>query len=166
MMELTNEGISNAGYMHVPLPQSGVLQSEIAEHGKCWETILLVEDDPAVREVMRRILGMYGYTVLAANNADEGIRLFEEYEDTVSVLLTDVSMPGMDGRELACRLAERHPGLKTIFISGHSSTAFSVEAQGPNFAYLQKPFTLESLACKVREVIDGALYPADSVRVN
>ncbi len=165
-MTLTNEAILNSSYIHVPLPQNGVLQSEITEIDKCWETILLVEDDPAVREITRRILGMYGYTVLSANNADEGIRLFEEHEDVISLLLTDVSMPGMDGHELAFRLTERHPGLKTIFISGYSSAALNVESQDPNFAYLQKPFTLESLARKVREVIDGALYPADRVRVN
>ncbi len=165
-MELTNEGILNAGYIHVPLPQNGIHQSEMTENGKCWETILLVEDDPAVREVMRRILSMYGYTVLSANNADEGIRLFEQHEDVISLLLTDVSMPGMDGHELAYRLAERHPGLKTIFISGYNSAAFKAGSHDPNFAYLQKPFTLESLACKVREVIDGELYPEETVRVN
>jgi DNA-binding NtrC family response regulator len=158
-----NEEVSN---FYVPQPQNGVLQSEIIDSGKCWETILLVEDEPAVREITCRILDMYGYTVLAAENAEEGISMFEQHEGTISLLVTDVAMPGMNGRELAHRLAERHPGLKTIFISGSDAAALSANSNDSNFAYLQKPFTLESLARKVREVIDGTTYPADTVRVN
>lgn len=161
-----NEEISNSGHIYVPLPQSGVLQSEFIESGKCWETILLVEDEPAVREITCRILDMHGYTVLTAGSAEEGIRMFEQNEDAISLLVTDVAMPGMDGRELAHRLAERYPGLKTIFISGYDTTTLNAGSHDPNFAYLQKPFTLESLARKVREVMDGATYPAESVRVN
>jgi DNA-binding NtrC family response regulator len=161
----TNE-FPQVGHIYNRLPQSGVFQPESTESGKCWETILLVEDEPVVREITCRILDMYGYTVLAAENAEEGMRVFEQHKDAINLLMTDVAMPGMNGRELAHRLAERHPGLKTIFISGCEAAVLSAESHDPNFAYLQKPFTLESLARKVREVIDGALYPADNVRVN
>jgi two-component system, cell cycle sensor histidine kinase and response regulator CckA len=160
------EEFSQVGNIYNPLPQAEVFQAELIENVRCRETILLVEDEPAVREITCRILDIHGYTVLAAENAEEGIRMFEQHEDAISLLVTDLAMPGMNGRELAHRLAERHPGLKTLFISGSDATLLSVEFNDPNYAYLQKPFTLEGLARKVREMIDGALYPAENVRVN
>jgi CheY-like chemotaxis protein len=166
ILTMHNGQVPDANQICVPQPQNGLFQPELFENGKCWETILVVEDEPAVREITCRILDMYGYTVLAAESAEEGLRIFEEHEDDISLLLTDISMPGMNGRELAHRLGERHPGLKTIFISGYDAALLTADCHDPNCAYLQKPFTLESLARKVREVIDGAKYPAESVRVN
>lgn len=166
VMTMHNEEVPNAGHTYIPRPQSGLLQSELLENGKSWETILLVEDEPAVRDITCRILDMYGYTVLTAESAEDGIRTFAEHENAIDLLLTDIAMPGMDGRELAHRLTARHPGLKTIFISGHDATTVKAESHNHNFAYLQKPFTLEGLARKVREVMDGATYPAESICVN
>lgn len=122
----------------------------------CWETILLVEDEAYVRDVTREVLELCGYTVISAENADAAIRVFEEYQGVIHLLVTDVVMPGMNGRELAHRLTERCPELKAIFISGYTDNAVVRNGfRNPNTVYLQKPFTLESLTGKVRDVIDG-----------
>jgi two-component system, cell cycle sensor histidine kinase and response regulator CckA len=149
-------------------PQIG---QEVQDHERrhthnCWETILLVEDEAYVRDVTREVLEMCGYTVVSAKNAAEAIRFFEEYEGVIHLLVTDVVMPGMDGRELAKRLTERCPELRAIFISGYTDNAVVRNGfRDPNTVYLQKPFTLDSLARKVREVIDGIPH-ASPRRVN
>jgi two-component system, cell cycle sensor histidine kinase and response regulator CckA len=96
----------------------------------CWETILLVEDEAFVRDVTQEVLEMCGYTVLTACDAAEGIRVFERHSGPVHLLVTDVVMPGMNGRELAGRLLLRCPNLKTIFISGYADNAVVREGAG------------------------------------
>lgn len=151
---------------YAPLPQSGVQDWEGSEPAKCWETILLVEDDDNIRDVTRKILEMHGYTVLTAGTATEGIHVFEQHEGQVDLLVTDVMMPGMNGRELVRRLTDRCPELKAMFISGYDSAMVCPGMQNRNVTYLQKPFTVDELARKVRELIDGAVYPGETVRVN
>lgn len=96
----------------------------------CWETILLVEDEVFVREVTQEVLEMAGYTVITACDAAEAIRVFERHNNLVHLLVTDVVMPGMNGRELANRLLMRRPDLKTIFISGYADNAVVREGFG------------------------------------
>ncbi len=120
------------------------------------ETILLVEDEEFVRNVTREVLQGAGYTVLEASDAESGVRLFRENAGRVDLLLTDVVMPGMDGRELARQLVEHEPNLKAIFMSGYTENA--IVRQGftdARVAYLQKPFTLDTLTRKVRDVLDS-----------
>lgn len=122
----------------------------------CWQTILLVEDEAFVRDVTQEVLEMSGYTVLTAADGTEAIRLFEQHTSPVDLLVTDVVMPGMNGRELANRLLMRCPGLKMIFISGYADNPVVREGTGlASVGYLQKPFTLDALTRKVREVIDA-----------
>jgi two-component system, cell cycle sensor histidine kinase and response regulator CckA len=142
------------------LPTAAGLVDEPAEgvpsnpnHG--GETVLLVEDEEPVREVTALMLGSLGYRVLEASNGEEALRVVEAGREQVELLMTDVVMPGMGGRDLADALQARLPGLKVLFQSGY--TGDTVIRQGilhTEVAFLQKPFTLETLSQKVREVLD------------
>ena len=121
------------------------------------ETILLVEDEGFVRGVTREVLELSGYRVLEASNAQAGLELFTKNMGNVDLLLTDVVMPGMNGPELVQRLTTVAPSLRVLFMSGYTDNEVLRRGLGdPNIAYLQKPFTLEALARKVREVLDSA----------
>ncbi len=119
------------------------------------ETVLLVEDDPGVRSLNRRILARCGYTVLEASDGAEAGRAANGHVGRIHLLITDVVMPGEGGRAVAERLLERHPGLKVLYVSGYADDAVvrhGVQREAMNF--LQKPFTPSALAVMVREVLD------------
>ncbi|HWG47517.1 MAG TPA: response regulator, partial [Gemmataceae bacterium] len=119
------------------------------------ETLLIVEDDDAVRALTRTVLKNSSYDVIEAVDADDALRWIEENADPVHLLVTDVVMPGMSGRVLAERLTELRPELKVLYVSGYTDD--SVVRHGlleAEVAFLQKPFTPDSLARKVREVLD------------
>ena len=119
------------------------------------ETVLLVEDEPDLRELALEILEMHGYRVLAAAEAGEAIRLSEGHAGRIELLLTDVVMPGMSGRELALQLAERRPELRVIYMSGYTADAMaSTGVLEPEIMFLQKPYSPADLGTKVREVLD------------
>jgi CheY-like chemotaxis protein len=120
------------------------------------ETILLVEDDPMVLEISKMLLEELGYTVLTANTPGESIRLAEKHAGKIDLLITDVVMPEMNGRELTNRLLSRYPELGTLYMSGYTSNVIAprgVLERG--ICFLQKPFTKDSLAEKVREALKG-----------
>jgi two-component system, cell cycle sensor histidine kinase and response regulator CckA len=117
------------------------------------ETVLLVEDEPAVQRLAARILSMAGYRVLAASGGDEALAIARETPP--DLLLTDVVMPGMSGPELAKRLAEEHSGVRVLFTSGYTADAMErhgVPSEGAHF--LPKPYTVDELTSRVREVLD------------
>ncbi|OPZ59887.1 MAG: Blue-light-activated protein [Deltaproteobacteria bacterium ADurb.Bin510] len=119
------------------------------------ETILLAEDDPLMREFISDALTHLGYRVLAAASGPEALRLAHACDDGIDLLLTDVVMPGMNGRQLAERLQAERPGLKVLFASGYTQDAIvhqGVLEQHLNF--IGKPFSAQSLACKLREVLE------------
>jgi PAS domain S-box-containing protein len=120
------------------------------------ETILLVEDEALVRGLAVRVLRKQGYHLLEASNGSEALRIAEKrVGEDIHLILTDVVMPGMIGRELAERLHSLFPKMKVLYMSGYTNSAIvhhGILEEGMNF--IQKPFTLEALAGKVREVLD------------
>jgi len=131
---------------------------QVARVPKGTETILVVEDEEALREITREILTGQGYTVIEAPSGAAALKLAEQHTGPIHLLLTDVVMPGMSGRELAQNLAARQPAMKLLFMSGYTDDAIvrhGVLEEGT--AFIQKPFTLASLTTRVRDVLDSGL---------
>ena len=125
---------------------------QVARRGS--ETVLLVEDDEALRTLAREILSILGYTVLEATSPSEALRLAERHPGTIHVLLTDVVMPQMNGRQVADHLLVARPGLKVLFMSGYTdATIMQHGVLEPGTHFLQKPFTPDGLGRKLREVL-------------
>jgi signal transduction histidine kinase len=125
---------------------------EIARHGS--ETVLLVEDDEALRTLAREILSIQGYTVLDATSPGEALRLAEAHPGPIHILLTDVVMPQMNGRQVADHLLAARPDLKVLFMSGYTDAAIVQHGVlEPGTHFLQKPFTPDGLSRKVRETL-------------
>jgi len=119
------------------------------------ETILVVEDEPAVRGMVRRFLEQRGYRVLEAPNGRDALRVAATHKAPIDLMVTDVVMPQMSGRELAFQLASSRPDMKVMYMSGH--TADSIRQHGvldDGLPFLQKPFTPLQLAAKIRKVLD------------
>ncbi|OLD16352.1 MAG: hypothetical protein AUJ01_10645 [Acidobacteria bacterium 13_1_40CM_3_65_5] len=121
---------------------------------KGWETVLLVEDEDAVRALAREVLRRHGYVVLEARHGLDALRLAERHPDTIHLMVTDIVMPHMSGRDLADRLAEVRPKMKVLFMSGYTDHAAMHRHLTPGAAFLQKPFTPETFARKVRSMLD------------
>jgi len=120
------------------------------------ETVLLVEDEDGVRRLARLSLERHGYTVLEANGGREAIELADAYQGRIDVLLTDVVMPEINGREVSERLLARRPDLKVLFMSGYNDDAVVRHGVvGSPAAFLQKPFDSRTLATRVRDVLGG-----------
>jgi CheY-like chemotaxis protein len=118
------------------------------------ETVLLVEDEESVRQLVRETLESKGYKVLEADNGEAALRIVSNYSDKVDMLITDVVMPGMSGRELSARMCASRPQTKVLYLSGYTEDAIGHEGVvDPDTAFLQKPFTLQMLSRKVREVL-------------
>ena len=119
------------------------------------ETVLVVEDEETVRQVVREALRGFGYTVLETGDAEEAVRIGAGHAGSIDLLVTDVVMPRMNGRTLALQIQKARPELKVLYMSGYTDSSIvqhGVLERGVSF--LQKPFTLMALACKVREVLD------------
>src|SRR6185369_17158230 len=137
-----------------PIDTPHSLEPRPSLHGS--ETILVVEDDDQVRAVARTILRKHGYLVLEARRAAEALIRSETHSGVIQLLLSDVVMPQVSGPELAKRLAKARPDMKVLFMSGYTDD--SIVRHGvleANLAFLQKPLTPESLATKVRQVLDS-----------
>ena len=118
-------------------------------------TILLVEDEASVRKITALLLKSLGYRLQEASSGEEALRLTQGSREKIDLVMTDVLMPGMSGRELADALRARDAGLKVLFQSGHTGDALVrhgiVQTEA---AFLQKPYTLDALSKKLREVLD------------
>ncbi|MFN2387385.1 MAG: response regulator [Thermoanaerobaculia bacterium] len=120
------------------------------------ETVLLVEDEPAVQAVVLKILARYGYKALVASTPEQALQVRSEYPGTIDLLLSDVVLPQMSGREVATAVARRRPGIRVLYISGYTDDAIVQHGiLEPGTAFLQKPFTPHALSRKVREVLDA-----------
>ena len=120
------------------------------------ETILLVEDEPTLRELVRRFLERHHYTVLEAEDGRAALDVVSQYTGRIHLLLTDIVMPDMNGRELARRLLRLRPGTPVIYMSGYTERTIQQNGElEPGLAFLQKPFTEETLMEKVRAVLES-----------
>jgi len=128
---------------------SGVTVSTHAPHG---QTIVVVDDQDDVRALMTLMMRRKGYSVIDAANGADAIRIIESHPRSIDLLIADMVMPGMGGRELYEYLSGRHPQMKVLFISGYSDDAFQI--RDVPAAFLAKPFLLDTLARKVREILE------------
>lgn len=118
------------------------------------ETVLLVEDEESVRQLVRDTLEAKGYKVLEADSGEAGIETASRHEGRIDLVITDIVMPGMSGREMVKRLAQTRPATRVLYLSGYSEDAVVNEGSVESgTAFLQKPFSLQSLARKVRELL-------------
>ncbi len=132
-------------------------ESQLVEVQGGTETVLLVEDEPSLRELGRMILQNLGYVIIEASSGAEALKVWTQARDRVDLLLTDLVMPeGVSGLQLGRRLAADKPGLKIIYVSGYSSEVNGKEDVQQQICFLQKPYAAQSLARIVREVLDGA----------
>jgi two-component system, cell cycle sensor histidine kinase and response regulator CckA len=121
------------------------------------ETVLLVEDDDGVRVLIRQMLERQGYTVLETSNAGEAFIVSERDKSPIHLVLTDVVLKQLSGRELAQRIVAARPSTRVLYMSGYTEDAIVHHGVlQPGIAFLQKPFTAEVLARKLREVLDDA----------
>jgi PAS domain S-box-containing protein len=119
------------------------------------ETLLLVEDETAVRSSARRLLERHGYAVLEARHGADALRIVDESERELDLVLTDLVMPEMGGRELVERLRTRRPALKVLFMSGYTEKSIATDGiMPPRTGFVEKPFTMEQLLRRLRELLD------------
>jgi len=159
-VEVASEvGVGTTFHVYLPRHHGDVEGEDATKVGlprSQGETILLVEDEVSILHVCTSILTRLGYHVVPASAPAEAIELASQHPDQISLLLTDVVMPEMNGRELAELLESQHPGIKTVYMSGY--TADVIAERGileSGVQFIQKPFVIQSLAAKLRQVLDG-----------
>jgi PAS domain S-box-containing protein len=131
-----------------------------ADHGQ--ETILLVEDEPNLRRLARQYLETQGYKILEAEDGAAALQIVDGYKGSIDLLLTDVIMPGMNGRELAARVTELLPSVRVLYMSGYTENAVGQDGTlDAGISLLQKPFSLPALKDRVREVLDSEPIPLE-----
>jgi two-component system, cell cycle sensor histidine kinase and response regulator CckA len=118
-------------------------------------TVLVVDDEEAVRRLACRMLTWTGYQALEARHGREALATIEEHNGPVHLVLTDIKMPGMNGRELGRQVEERWPGKPILYMSGFASEIFRSGLLEPGAPFLAKPFTQDDLAAKVRALLEG-----------
>jgi CheY-like chemotaxis protein len=119
------------------------------------ETVLVVEDEDAVRSLVVRVLRTKGYTVIDAADGEAALRLAREFDDRIDLLISDIVMPRLNGRELVRRLALARPETRVLLMSGYDDAGAPQAAMAAGTAFMGKPFTPEELARTVRSVLDA-----------
>jgi PAS domain S-box-containing protein len=145
--------------VYLPVPAGGHEKVKTGDHTAAFstgsETIMLVEDNEQVRNLARRILDKQGYKVLVAERGPEALKILEAYDDHVHLLLTDVVMPEMNGRDLLVKIAAKRPDIKVLYMSGYTENVIAQHGvMEEGIALIQKPFSIKTLAAKVREVLN------------
>jgi len=124
------------------------------------ETILVVEDNDLVRDMTSEALKQYGYTVIEAPGGEQALKVIQEYGEKIDLLLTDVVMPGLNGRELADQILSLRPGIRVLYMSGYADNAIvQYGVLNPGLAFIEKPFSPETLAAKLRQVLNSSPPP-------
>jgi len=142
--------------VEAPAEEQSLPEKAPVDDRKGTETLLVAEDEDLVRDLVRTILTARGYKVLAARDGKESIEIGMSHEGPIHLLLTDMGMPHMSGQEVAKRLTEVRPGIKTLFMSGYREDSDNGdEGPYPEACFIQKPFRPDALARKVRELLDG-----------
>jgi CheY-like chemotaxis protein len=145
--------------VYLPAEVSAVTPATVDRAGgtraRGWETVLLAEDEDAVRALAREVLRRHGYVVLEARHGLDALRIAERHPDVIHLLITDVVMPHMSGSDLAQRLLTVRPNLKVLFMSGYTDHAVMHRHLTPGVSFLQKPFSPDIFARKVRGILDA-----------
>jgi two-component system, cell cycle sensor histidine kinase and response regulator CckA len=129
-------------------------ETEEMVHGT--ETVIVAEDEASVRSLVARVLRDRGYTVLEASNGQEALDVAQTHAGEILLLITDIIMPGMNGKDLSARLQVIRPAIKTLYVSGYTENAIIHHGiLDSEVDFLQKPFTTKNLVRKVREVLDS-----------
>ncbi|MGL4554375.1 MAG: response regulator, partial [Gemmataceae bacterium] len=137
-----------------PAPTAASGEADTLVEGR--ETVLVVEDEDTVRQILKLVLTRAGYVVLEASNGLEGLAVAAAHAGAIHLVLTDLVMPKLSGREMADRLVALRPGLKTLYLSGYTEDMVVHQGVGADAVnFLQKPFALAALAKKVRDILDG-----------
>jgi CheY-like chemotaxis protein len=153
--------VGQGSTFHIYLPRARETKNkppprERSQETSGTETILLVEDEAAVRDLTVGILQSHGYRVLVASHGPEALRIQQTYQGPIHLLLTDVVMPQMSGRELADKLRQLRPGIRVLFMSGYADKRITRDNQfEPGTAFIAKPLTIEVLTQQVRRLLDG-----------
>jgi PAS domain S-box-containing protein len=146
--------------LHFPLVAEGETQAAMPAEAKSRprtsETILVAEDEPAVRGLVRETLRQLGYNVLEASDGYEALKVIEEHKAEIHLLLTDVIMPLMNGHELAVRLKAIRPDVKVVFMSGYTDDVLAFHGVSPEIDFIHKPFSAADLAKKLERVLSAA----------
>ena len=154
---VSEEGVGTSFHIYLPRiagKAEEVLAATPVNVPRGGETVLLVEDQRAVRALMRTMLKRYGYNVVEAGDAEEALRILAQADGGIDMLLADIVLPGLNGQQLAGRARAMHPGLRVLFVSGYTREEMAGRGVGElDGAFLQKPFQPEVLAAAVREVL-------------
>jgi len=152
--------------IHIPLsegPEMQAIPDDNSENLHGSETILLVEDDNDVRDILSLTMGEAGYTIISATCGAEAVKLFDENHDRISLVLMDVIMPGMNGKEAYSRISERYPSSPVIFMSGYTSDIILHKGiVDMDINFIHKPVSKQQLLKKVRGVLDGNSRPVST----
>ena len=149
----SKSGAGTTFRIYLPVAQQAADELDVPQPSavlRGTETILLVEDEEGVRHVVETMLKRHGYHVLSSASASEALGVAERLDDAIDLLITDVVMPGMSGRKMAECMLKQRPGMRVLYVSGYGD---SIESEA---AFLQKPFTTDELALKIREVLREA----------
>ncbi len=160
-MDCTNEG--RPPQDEEPLESTG--SEPVKTERPCGtETVLLVEDDPGIRALLRYTLRLHGYTVLEAKDGPEALRLAGQYADPIHLILTDMVMPLMGGKEIVARLEPDRPQITALYMSGYAAEGRAAPPTGTGpHPLLLKPFSPDTLIRMVRDVLDGARGKEDRI---
>ena len=161
----SEEGCGSTFHIYLPRVEQASERSAspaLATAAGGTETILLVEDEESVRHLVRETLISKGYKVLEAENGEDGLAKADNHPGTIDLVITDVVMPGLGGREMVQQMIQERPTTKVLYLSGYTEESVVSQDAADHVAFLQKPFTLQNLSRKIREILGGSAAAASA----